>query len=429
MVIDLLQQEYELADVSRLQLHPDNYRKHDLDSISESIDVNKFYGAVLAQRSSGLILVGHGRYKAALKRGAEVLPVLWLDVDDDEALRILVGDNGTSDRATNDRDAMQAILLRLEQSEFGLAGTGHEDSELIAGILNPANLSDPDDAPLGPAGKPATKVGDLWELGPHRLVCGSAANLDHVRLALGDRAATLLLTDPPYGVSYKGGTGLTIVNDDLTPDKLRELLDAAFGIAAQVLVPGGAYYVCAPTGNLQDVFRGALVAAGMPLRQQIVWVKDQFVLGHSDYHVQHEALLYGWEPSAEPTEPHFLPDFSAMLYGWEESAGHDWTGGRKQTDVWHHPRPKRSDVHPTMKPVELMRRAIENNSRRGDVVLDTFAGSGSTLIACHGAGRVGALVELDPKYCDVICQRWEEHTGIRPIRKGRSRSFLKTGAR
>jgi DNA modification methylase len=268
--------------------------------------------------------------------------------------------------------------------------------------------------------------GDVWELGPHRLVCGSATEVDDVRRALADRPAALMLTDPPYGVSYTTSAGVTITNDDLTAGGLAELLEGAFEVASQVLAPGAAYYIFAPPGPLQSVFRDALTACSLPLRQQLVWVKDQFVLGHSDYHISHEAILYGWESASgtDPAEPHFLPDFATVPYGWEPSAGHDWRGGRKQADVWHHPRPKRSTIHPTMKPVALCARAIENNSRRGDLVLDTFAGSGSTLIAAHGAGRVAALVEVEPKWCDVICRRFEEHTGVTPVRKRRRHTFV-----
>lgn len=412
----LLQQEYSLVDVDQLEVHPDNARVGDLGLIGTSIESNGFYGAVIAQRSSGRVLAGNHRLQAAREQGARVVPVLWVDVDDDHARRIMLVDNRANDVAGYDNSQLAEVLAMVED----FTGTGFTEdlaAEIIAGAAIPPQLNNPDDAPDVPDhSQTITCEGDVWQLGPHRLVCGSATDVATVRSALGDTAAQMVFTDPPYGVDYTGGTGLKIVNDDLDDQGLRQLLDDAFAALAQVLAPGAAFYICSPSGDQETTFRLALRGASLRLRQQIVWVKDRLVLGRSDYHGQHETLLYGWQGGSEP---HFDASHTTLLYGWQSGAAHQWEGGRRQTTVWEHARPHRSDVHPTMKPVELVRRAIENNTRPGHLVLDPFAGSGSTLIAASDAGRTAALVELDPRYCDVIVERYREHTGIAPTRTSR----------
>ncbi|MFW6776086.1 DNA methyltransferase [Nocardioides sp. CPCC 205120] len=417
----LLEQRYELAAVTDLRPHPDNARRGDLEVIDGSIEHNGFFGALVAQRSTGHVLVGNHRLRAAIARGAEVIPVLWVDVDDDHARRILLVDNRANDVAGYDGAALAELLEAVLETDAGLAGTGYDEAvvaEILAAAQPTEARTDVDDVPDVPA-QEISKRGDVWLLGPHRLVCGSATDVDDVRSALGDRAADLLVTDPPYGVKYQGGTAakLKIANDDLEAAALRaDLLAPAFAAAQQVLRPGAGFYVFAPSGALETTFRLALDDAGLQMRQQLVWVKDRFVLGRSDYHGQHETILYGWQLEGEPAvPPHFDAGHETLLYGWQGGAAHRWEGGRKQSTVWEHARPARSDVHPTMKPVDLVQRAIENSTGAGQVVLDVFAGSGSTLIACHHAARVAALVELDPKYVDVICRRYEEHTGLLPV--------------
>lgn len=419
----LLEQEYALVDVDQLAPHPENPRRGDLEVIAGSIRDNGFFGAIIAQRATGHVLVGNHRLVAAREQGAQVLPVLWVDVDDHAARRIMLVENRANDLAGYDDQVLAQVLELLADTDAGFSGTGFSDAaaaEILAAAVIPAELNDPDDAPDLPDPKTTvTREGDVWQLGPHRLVCGSATVLEDVRSALGDSAAQLVFTDPPYGVAYQGGTAdkLTIANDDLGAVELEEqLLVPAFEVLAQVLAPGAAFYVCSPSGLLESSFRRALERAQLGLRQQLVWVKDRFVLGRADYHGQHETMLYGWQLGDEPLQPpHFDPEHDTLLYGWKAGAAHTWEGGRKQSTVWDVPRPRRSDVHPTMKPVALVRRAIENNTRPGARVLDTFGGSGSTLIACSDSNRVAALTELDPRYCDVICRRYQEHTGVLPI--------------
>lgn len=240
--------------------------------------------------------------------------------------------------------------------------------------------------------------------------------------ALGGAQAQLVFTDPPYGVAYaRGQGGMKIINDDLKASELGKLLVSAFGIMKQVLVPGGTFYVCSPPGRLETTFRVALEDVGLELRQQLVWVKDSLVLGRSDYQWQHESMLYGWQLEGEPeVPPHFDPDHETMLYGWKEKAAHEFSGGRKQTTTWTYPKPRRSDLHPTQKPIALVRRAVENSSTAGVTrgrVLDLFGGSGSTMVACETVGRHASLVELDPPYADVIVQRMFAQFGIDGVRE------------
>lgn len=430
--MDLLDQDLELVDVDQLTPHPANPRRGDVDAIAGSIHANGFFGALIAQRTTRYVLVGEHRLRAARLEGATVLPVLWVDVDDEHALRILLADDRTSDLATNDDQVLAEVLSLLADSQGGTAGTGYDDqtvADILAAAANPTGNTDVDDVPEL-VGDPITKDGDVWHLGPHRVVCGSATNIDDVRAALSDRPAAMVFTDPPYGVDYTGGTGLKIANDNLAAGELRtDLLEPSFRVAREVLLPGGAFYVCSPSGSLETTFRLALDAAGLPLRQQLVWVKNQFVLGRADYHGQHETMLYGWRLDGEPQVPaHFDDEHSTLLYGWAAGGAHEWVGGRKQSTIWEYDRPTRSAEHPTMKPVDLVQRAVVNNTRAGAMVLDQFGGSGTTLIACHRAGRVAALVELDPAYVDVICRRWEQHTGITPIRDGEPVTFLEAAA-
>lgn len=350
-----------------------------------------------------------------------LVPVLWVDVDDDHARRIMLSENAANDRATNDTSILAGILRGMD--ETARLAAGYDDQlarEILALAEKREPLTDPDDAPpRPPRSRTKTKRETVWLLGESRLVCGDATDQRAVRAALGDRAAGMLLADPPYGIDYRGSARdrEPIANDDVSAGELGdELLRPAFEIARDVLLPGAAFYVFCASTPLETTFRQSLDLAGLQLRQGLAWVKPNFILGRADFHGQHEVILYGWQLGGEPEiPPHFDEEHEVLLYGWKQGAAHTWEGGRKQSTVWAFDKPKASKLHPTMKPVALLQRAIENNTRPGALVLDPFAGSGSTLIACYASGRRAALVELDPRYCDVICRRYQEHTGTKPI--------------
>lgn len=396
----IIDQQYQMIKVDQVRPHPRNANQGDVGAISESIKNVGFYGALIIQKSTGQILAGEHRWRAAQHNGIAELPGLVVDVDDNTAARILIGDNRYPQLASWNEKALADLLADLARTDDGLSGTGYDGDdldELIAslddGTAPPDGKTDPDDIPDLPA-DPRSKVGDLWLLGPHRLVCGDSTEARYIEAALDGRDADCVWTDPPYGVAYVGKTkdALTIQNDTLTSDSLRELLRKSLGAAAAASKPGGAWYVAAPPGPLHLEF--AVVLRDLDIwRQTVMWVKDQFVLGRSDYHYRHEPIFYGWTPGAAHQPP---PD-------------------RKQDTVWEIPRPKQSKEHPTMKPVELVIRALENSTGPRGLILDPFGGSGTTLIAAHRTGRVAALVELDPHYADVICRRYQEHTGTLPI--------------
>jgi DNA modification methylase len=278
-----------------------------------------------------------------------------------------------------------------------------EETGVRAGIPRSPTDTDPDEVPELPA-EPVSKPGDIWTLGDHRLMCGDATDPDNLALLMEGEQADLLWTDPPYGVSYVGRTAdaLTIDNDDAAG--LDALLEAAFATIDPHLRAGAALYVAHPAGPHSLIFGGRFVAQGWRYRQTLVWVKDSMVVGHNDYHYQHEPLLYGHKPGV----------------GRLGRGGTGWYGPNDQTSVFLIPRPKVQREHPTAKPVELIRRCILNSSMTGDRILDPFLGSGSTLIACERFGRRGFGMEIDPVYCDVAVSRWEIFTGGKATR-GRRR--------
>ena len=251
-----------------------------------------------------------------------------------------------------------------------------------------------DEAPDHPAA-PVSKPGDLFELGKHRLLCGDATSMEDVDRLMGGIRADMVWTDPPYNVTYQGKTkdALTIQNDEMDAHSFRKFLMVAFSRMIAVTKEGGPFYIAhADTEGYN--FRGAIADAGWSFRQCLVWAKNTLVLGRQDYHWQHEPILYGWKPGAS----------------------HIWESDRKQTTLLNFDKPARNAEHPTMKPVALIEYCIRNSSRRGDTILDLFAGSGTTAIACEKTGRAGRLMEIDPKYCDVIVARWEAFTGCKAKR-------------
>lgn len=415
----------EVVHVDKLTPDPRNARKHgekNLAAIAESL--TRFgQRRPLVVTEDYVVAAGNGTLAAAVSLGWTEVAVTVFPGSPDEALAYALVDNRTAELAEWDGEVLTEQLLELgdlgwDMDSLGFAGLAASTDDVVE--------DDPD--ALGDK-QPICAPGDVWQLGPHLVVCGDATNIHDIRAATGERRVDLAFTDPPYGVAYVGGGGLTIANDDLDEPALLELLQGAFVNLFTELRPGAPFYICSPSGHLETTFRRALQNAGLRLRQQLVWVKNAHVMGRSDYHLRHESILYGWvdggfpTPIGDLTELESLPDLTALyssehetlLYGWQEGAAHEWAGGRRQNTVWEFPKPKKSTEHPTMKPVTLVARAILNSTKPGGLVLDSFAGSGSTLIACQQTGRQAALVELDPRYVDVICRRWQRFTGQLPV--------------
>lgn len=379
--------------------HPQNVRQGDVGAIAESLKAHGQYRPIVVQQSTGHILAGNHTYKAAQALKWTEIEATLIDCDDDEAMRILLIDNRANDLATYDDPALAELLTNLMDTEKQLYGTGYDPDDLDQLLkdlnmetLDPVLLGDPDDIPDQVPSK--TVTGDVWLLGNHRLMCGDSTSTTDLAKLMNGKQADIVWTDPPYGVAYVGKTkdALTIQNDALNHDQLTTFLRNAFTTAITHTHKGAPWYVAAPSGDLFQCFSIPLTELGI-WKHTLVWVKDTLVMGRADYHYRHESIFYGWTPGG----------------------AHTWEGDRKQDTVWEIPRPKRNDVHPTMKPIELITRALENSSRKGAIVLDSFGGSGSTLIAAHTTGRTAYLMELDPHYCDVICARYQTLTGEQPI--------------
>lgn len=416
-----LAKQYPLVAAEKLRFYPGNARLHDDDLLQESLAVNGQYKPIVVQRSTDYVLAGNGTLEAALALGWSHVAVAYLDVSNDEARTIVLVDNEASERGGYD----YGLLAELLGQQDDWAGSGF-DQERYEAILEqngtPLQLPDrthvDEDDPGALPADPRTRPGDVWQLGEHRLVCGDATDPEaYAALLRGDRPVDLLWTDPPYGIDYVGKTAdaLTIQNDALAPDQLEAFLYTSLSLAHERLRPGAGSFVCAPSGDLFDVFATVLRRIGVR-RHTIVWVKDRFVLGRADYHYRHESIFHGEVPGGTGGDDE--RDADSILYGWKAGAAHQAPPNRKQDTVWDVARPARSAEHPTMKPVELPARAIRNHTKRGDLVLDVFAGSGSALSAAEQLGRTARLLELDPRYCDVIVARWEALTQRTAVRNG-----------
>ena len=382
--------------------------------------------------SAGEVIDGHLRLKAAQVLGMATVPVI---VADDltptqvRTFRLLVNRSATwADWA---EDALRVELSSLQALDVDLSTTGFDARELDAFILGaelPGN-ADPDAVPDPPA-EPTSQPGDLWLLGRHRLLCGSSTNAADVALLMDGEAADMIWTDPPYNVDYQGKAG-KIKNDKMTPAEFDAFLDGIFASCWQALADGGAIYVAHSEAGGGLAFRQAFARAGFKLAACLVWRKHQMVLGHSDYHWQHEPILYGWKPTGAHTwhgdrkQTTVLEHFAGATVlesapgQWQIATGdavllitgQDVTVRELATSVIAVPKPAVSALHPTMKPVALVERMLVNSSPRGGLVVDPCGGSGTTLMAAERMGRRCNTMELDPRFADVIVRRWEEYTG------------------
>lgn len=380
--------------IDKLIPYAKNSRTHSEEQVAQiaaSIKEWGFTTAVLVDES-GSIIAGHGRLMAARKLGLTSLPVMVAkDWTDAQKRAYVIADNKLAINAGWDNDLLALELGELGDLGFDLELTGFTDEEIKA--LMPVDvtegLTDPDEAPPLPD-NPVTRPGDVWVMGKHRLLCGDSTSVDDLAKLCENQAVDMWLTDPPYNVAYEGGTKekLTIKNDSMGDDQFRQFLRDAYTAADTVMKSGAVFYIWHADSEGYN-FRGAAKDAGWTVRQCLIWKKSSLVLGRQDYQWQHEPCLYGWK----------------------DGAGHLWASDRKQTTILEFDKPSRNGEHPTMKPVALFEYQLLNNTKGGDIVLDSFGGSGTTLIAAEKNGRVARLMELDPKYCDVIVKRWQDFTG------------------
>ena len=398
-----LADKIEQWPTAKLVPYARNARTHSevqVAQIAASIVEFGFTNPILAG-SDGVIVAGHGRLAAAQKLGLAVVPVVVLDhLTPTQRRALVIADNRIAENAAWDDDLLRVELEALQDEGFDLDLTGFDAdalAELLAGD-EPDNEGQTDEDAVPDVGDaPVSRPGDVWHLGPHRLLCGDATVATSYEALLDGEAVDMVFTDPPYNVNYANsakdkmrGKDRAILNDNLGDGFYDFLLAALTPTLAHCR---GAIYVAMSSSEL-DTLQSAFRAAGGHWSTFIIWAKNTFTLGRADYQRQYEPILYGWPEGGE----------------------RHWCGDRDQGDVWQIKKPQKNDLHPTMKPVELVERALRNSSRPGNVVLDPFGGSGTTLIAAEKSGRVARLIELDPKYADVIVRRWEDYTGKKAAR-------------
>jgi len=387
--------------LTELTLDPSNARKHNERNLAAIAGSLKRFGQrfpIVVQRQGMVVRAGNGRLLAAKQLGWSHLACVVVDESEVEATAFAISDNRTSELAEWDDETLTRLLESLPLEMLEVTGFNQAELDDLIEELRPTEVQE-DEVPEPPT-TAISKPGDLWVLGEHRLLCGDSTKEADVARVLAGSRADLILTDPPYGVSYVGKTeqALEIANDGV--EGLQGLLRPALGLAAANSRPGAVWYVAAPAGPQFAVFASVLEELKV-WRQTLAWVKDSMVLGHSDYHYKHEAIFYGWTPGAEHQAP---PD-------------------RTRTSVLEFARPKASREHPTMKPLPLWAELLGNSSKRGGIVYDPFSGSGTTLLACEQLGRKCRTIEIEPRYADVAVIRWQQLTGKDAVLEGDGRTF------
>ncbi len=394
--------EIRITPVDNLIPYARNARTHSDEQVAQiaaSIREFGFTNPILTDGERGVI-AGHGRLAAARKLGLKEVPVIELAyLTDTQKKAYILADNRLAMNAGWDDELLKLELTELKDADFDLDLMGFTSDELDRLINGDAGggLTDDDAVPETPK-EPVSRPGDLWILGNHRLLCGDSTMLSDVEKLMGNELADMAFTDPPYNVDYGNnakdkmrGKDRRILNDALGDGFYQFLYDACVNL---LMVTKGGCYVAMSSSELHTLQKAWLDAGGK-WSTFIIWSKNTFTLGRADYQRQYEPILYGCKQGAD----------------------HFWCGDRDQSDIWNYNKPRVNDLHPTMKPVELVERAIKNSSKSRDIVLDLFGGSGTTLIACEKTGRQARLMELDPKFVDVIVKRWEEYTGLQAVRQ------------
>lgn len=373
-----------------LKPYENNPRKNDdaVKYVAESIKEFGFKVPIVIDKNN-VIVAGHTRYKAAKKlKMSEVPCIIADDLTDEQIKAFRLADNKVAEKAEWDFDLLNTELddiIDLDMELFGFEDALQDDAEEAV----------EDEFEVELPAEPKSKLGDIYQLGNNRLMCGDSTVLEDVEKLMGGVQADMLLTDPPYNVNYEGKTKdkLKIKNDKMDNDNFRQFLIDAFSNADMVMKPGAVFYIWHADSEGYNFRGGACFDAGWTVMQCLIWNKNSMVMGRQDYHWKHEPCLYGWK----------------------EGAGHLWASDRKQTTVINFDKPTRNDMHPTMKPIPLFDYQIKNNTKGGDVVLDLFGGSGTTIMACEQNGRRGYCMEYDPRYVDVIVDRWEKFTGAKAV--------------
>ena len=373
--------------------------------IAASIKEFGFLNPIIIDGHNGII-AGHGRVMAAKKLKIKELPCIDAShLSEAQKKAYVIADNKIALNSEWDEGLLRIELNALDDLGFDLTLTGFSLDELAdfkVEELAPEYDEDADCDITEPPIEPKTKPGDIWILGQHRLMCGDSTSIDDLEKLMNGELADLWLTDPPYNVAYQGKTedALTIQNDSMSNEDFRQFLTDCYSAADAVMKPGASFYIWHADSEGYN-FRGAAIDVGWQVRQCLVWNKNGIVLGRQDYHWKHEPCLYGWK----------------------SGASHHWYSDRKQSTVLEFNKPLRNGEHPTMKPVDLFKYQIQNSSAPNDIVLDSFGGSGTTMIACEHNNRKARLMELDPKYCDVIINRWQTLTAKDAVLESTKETF------
>ena len=383
--------QIQMMKVSDIRPYERNPRNNDaaVDAVAKSIQEFGWRAPIVVDKDM-VIVAGHTRLKAAIKLGMAEVPVhVAGDLTPEQIQAYRIADNKTGEIAEWNYDLLPLELKELQGEGFDMSLLGFDTSELEKLLSDVDDAvaegeTEPDAVPEVPD-EACSQPGKVYRLGNHRLMCGDSTSKEDTEKLMAGEKAVLYLTDPPYNVALEGSNGLTIANDDMGSEEFRKFLDGAFGAAAGVLAEGTSFYIFHSDSESAN-FRLAAQDAGLEVHETLYWVKNALVLGRFDYHYITESCLYGWTPGA----------------------AHRWFSDRCQTNALHFDKPKCNDVHPSMKPVEMLVYLIRNSTAREDIVLDNFGGSGSTLVACEQTGRKCRMMELDPKYCDVIRRRWAE---------------------
>lgn len=399
----------DTVSINDLEMDPENARLHpkkNLDAICGSLELFGQREPLVVQRGTNRVIGGNGRLEAMRQLGWGEVTVAYVDCTAAEATALGLALNRTAETAKWDTERLDELLDRCRQDGLSTSSFGFDDKAVddiiarakrdeeadeayqasIAEHIDPASIEE-DEIPEPPK-EPKSKKGDLYRMGEHLLLCGDSTMAHDYERLMGADKADMIATDPPYGVSYVGGTkdALTIQNDGAAG--LEELLRDSFTLAIAHTRPGAVWYVAAPAGPQFLSF--AIVLSELDVwRQTLVWLKNSLVMGHSDFHYRHEAIFYGWTPGAAHKPP----------------------ADRKQDTIWECDRPSRSPDHPTMKPIKLYARMIDHSSKPGDIVLEMYSGSGTTLLACEEMGRRFRGIEIDPRFIDVAVRRWEDRSG------------------
>lgn len=395
--------EIKQRNIDSIKPYNKNAKTHDKKQINNVAESIKQFGwqQPIVVDADGVIIVGHCRYEAAKKLKLQEVPCVVADgLTEEQVQKYRLLDNKTNE-SDWDMELLAEDLFGLDFDGFDI-DWGIEEEEGEPEVIE-------DDFEVEIPKEPKAKPGQIYQLGRHRLMCGDSTKQEDVEKLMNGEKADMVLTDPPYNVNYESLAG-KIKNDNMDDSSFREFLRSAFFLCKQAMKPGAAFHIWhADTEGYN--FRGACRDVGLTVRQCLIWVKNSLVLGRQDFQWKHEPCLYGEKPMEESD----LDEHETCLYGWKDGSAHRWFKNRRQTTILQFDKPVKSKEHPTMKPILLFNYEMQCNSKPGDIVLDLFGGSGTTIMACEQNGRIAYTMEFDPKYIDVIINRWEQFTGEKAV--------------